>query len=168
QFNSGGQPTGCVRDVSSVPGEFLFREFDEPIGFCLTLAEHLVLNDERHYRIHANQGLLRHQIYQIIAGYDGDDAADQLTNDPVLTQIIGKKALASQPSLSRFLDRFDADSIGQLNQANRELLDRLHRYRESDALILDLDSTHADPYGDQEAANYNTHYGTVGFHPRVA
>jgi len=167
-FNSRVKLTGNGGDLSSDTGEFLFREFDETIGFSQTLAEHLVLNDERHYRIHANQDLLRQKIYQIIAGYDGDDAADQLTNDPVLTQIIGKKALASQPSLSRFLDRFDADSIGQLNQANQELLDRMHRYRESDALILDLDSTHADTYGDQEAANYNTHYGTVGFHPLVA
>jgi hypothetical protein len=31
-----------------------------------------------------------------------------------------------------------------------------------------LDSTHSDTYGNQEAAVYNAHYGTVGFHPFVA
>lgn len=56
----------------------------------------------------------------------------------------------------------------QLNQANQELLDKVHQYRESKSIILDLDSTHADTHGDQEDATYNTHYGTVGFHPLVA
>lgn len=31
-----------------------------------------------------------------------------------------------------------------------------------------MDSTHSDTYGDQEAAAFNTHYGTLGFHPLVA
>lgn len=34
--------------------------------------------------------------------------------------------------------------------------------------MIDLDSSHADTYGKQEQASYNTHYGTVGFHPLVA
>jgi hypothetical protein len=112
--------------------------------------------------------LLRQKIYQTIAGYSEDDAADQLTNDPVFTQIIGTEALASQPSLSRFFVRFDQESIVQLNQANQELLVKVHQIRDSKALIIDLDSTHADTYGKQESVSYNSHYGTVGFHPLVA
>ncbi|GAA0616044.1 IS1380-like element ISEcp1 family transposase [Virgibacillus siamensis] len=154
--------------LSSDTGEFLFREFDEKIGFSQTLARHLKLKDERRYHIHSNKDLLRQKIYQIIAGYAEDDAADQLTNDPVLTQVIGTNALASQPSLSRFFERFDSDSIQPFNQANQELLDKAHRYRESNAIIFDLDSTHSDTYGEQESAAFNTHYGTVGFHPLVA
>ncbi len=56
----------------------------------------------------------------------------------------------------------------QLNQANQELLDKVHLIRDSKALIIDLDSTHSDTYGKQESASYNSHYGTVGFHPLVA
>lgn len=44
----------------------------------------------------------------------------------------------------------------------------MHQFRESKALIFDLDSTHSDTYGHQESAAYNAHYGTVGFHPLVA
>src|SRR5699024_9888264 len=36
------------------------------------------------------------------------------------------------------------------------------------ALLIDLDSIHADTYGDQKSNAYNTHYNTVGFHPIVA
>ncbi len=154
--------------LSSDTGEFLFREFDETIGFSKILTQYLDLKDERLYYFHSNENLLRQKIYQIIAGYFEDDAADQLTNDPVFTQIIGTETLASQPSLSRFFGRFDPESIVKLNQANQELLDKVHQFRESKALIIDLDSTHADTYGKQESAAYNSHYGTVGFHPLVA
>src|SRR5690625_4368449 len=104
----------------------------------------------------------------MLAGYDEDDAADQLTIDPVFTRIVGTNALASQPSLSRFFPRFDRDAVSQLNQANQELMDKVHQYRNSKSIIFDLDSTHADTYGEQESANFNAHYGTVGFHPLVA
>lgn len=155
-------------ELSSDTGEFLFREFDEKIGFSSALGQFLNLKDNRRYHVHSNENLLRQKIYQMIAGYTEDDAADQLTEDPVFTEIIGTDALASQPSLSRFFRRFDNQSIEELNQANQHLIDKMHHFRESETLIFDLDSTHSDTYGDQEAAAFNTHYGTVGFHPLVA
>ncbi|QDI91889.1 IS1380 family transposase [Salicibibacter halophilus] len=154
--------------LSSDTGEILFREFEEKLGFFHALDEHLHLKDERQYHFHSNEQLLRQKLYQMIAGYDEDDAADQLTDDPVFKQIIGTDALASQPSISRFLARFDTESIQQLNQANQELLDKVHQVRGSKSLIFDLDSTHADTYGGQESTDYNAHYGTVGYHPLVA
>ena len=71
--------------LSSDTGEFIFREFDEKIGFSETLTKYLQLKDERLYFFHSNENLLRQKIYQIIAGYSEDDAADQLTKDPVFT-----------------------------------------------------------------------------------
>ncbi len=59
-------------------------------------------------------------------------------------------------------------SIEQYHQANQELFDKIHTFRGSEALIFDLDSTYSDTYGHQESAAYNSHYGTVGFHPLVA
>lgn len=155
-------------DLSSDTGEFLFREFDETLGFSKILANRLHLKDERLYHMHSNENLLRQKLYQMIAGYAEDDAADHLTDDPVFTQIIGTDALASQPSLSRFFGRFDDASMAQLNRANQEMLDKVHGHRQSKAVIFDLDSTHADTYGEQESTAYNAHYGAVGFHPLVA
>ena len=40
--------------------------------------------------------------YQITSAYFQDDCADELTNDPVMTAILDKDKLASQPTLSRF------------------------------------------------------------------
>lgn len=125
-------------------------------------------NDSRKYYLHLNENLLRQEVYQIIAGYAEDDAVDQLTHDPVFKEIVGPPALVSQPSLSRFYTRFDKDSTEQLNQANQEMLDKIHCIRQLKELFIDLDSTHSGTYGDQESSSYNTHYGTLGFHPLVA
>lgn len=151
-FNRQIKVTNDGGSLSSDTGEFIFREFDEKMGFSKTLAKHLNLKDSRTYFVHSNENLLRQKIYQMIAGYSEDDAADQLTNDPVFTQIIGTPALASQPSLSRFFRRFDQTSIEQLERANQELIDKVHTFRDSKALIFDLDSTHSDTYGHQESA----------------
>lgn len=154
--------------LSSDTGELIFREFDEKISFSQTISNHLQLKDERTYCIHKNEQLLRQKIYQLIAGYHEDDAADRLTHDPIFTQVLGKSALASQPSLSRFFKRFDMEALNQLQAANQEILVRVHHDRQSKALIFDLDSTHADTYGNQENSSYNVHYSTTGFHPLVA
>lgn len=154
--------------LSSDTGELIFREFDEKLGFSQTIAKHLQLRDERAFYIHSNKQLLGQKMYQLIAGYHEDDAADQLTHDPVFTRVLGTPALASQPSLSRFFKRFDAQALNQLQAANQELLDRVHRTRNAETLIFDLDSTHADTYGQQEKSSYNAHYRTMGFHPLVA
>lgn len=154
--------------LSSDTGLLLFRGFDEKIGFSETISRFVEWKDDRAYWTHSNENLFRQKLYQLLAGYPEDDAADHLTEEPVFTQLLGTDALASQPSLSRFLHRFDEQSIHQLGQANQELLDKVHRFRESKAMIIDLHSTHSDTYGAQEAAAYNAHYGTVRFHPLVA
>src|SRR5690625_1068483 len=106
--------------LSSDTGEFIFREFDEKIGFSKTIAEHLHVKDDRKYHVHSNENLLRQKLYQLIAGYAEDDCADELTEDPVFTKIIETDALTSQPSLSRFYTRFDDESIKHLEQATQE------------------------------------------------
>src|SRR5699024_3529643 len=131
-------------DLSSDTGSFLFREFEEKIDFISTLMKHLKINDTRTYYVYSNEQQLRQKLYQMIADYTTDDAAEQLTNDPVFKEIIGTDALASQPSLSRFFNRFDETSVEQLYQANQELLDKVHAHRGAESLILDLDSTHGD------------------------
>ena len=84
-FNRSIKVTNDGGALSSDTGELIFREFDEKLGFSKTIAKHLHLNDERSYCIYENELLLRQKIYQLIAGYHEDDAADCLTHDPVFT-----------------------------------------------------------------------------------
>ena len=52
-------------------------------------------------------------IYMIIAGYFEDDDSDEPTNDPVFKSVLEKDAFASQPTVSRFFNRMDEDTLNQ-------------------------------------------------------
>lgn len=56
----------------------------------------------------------------------------------------------------------------QFQALNQALIDKVRLERHSTERVIDLDSTHSDTFGKQEAAHYNAHYGTTGYHPLVA
>src|SRR5690625_5640460 len=51
--------------LSSDTCEFIFRKFDEKIGFSKTIAEHHHVKDDRKYHIHTNENLLRKKLYDM-------------------------------------------------------------------------------------------------------
>ena len=104
-------------------------------------------------------------IYQKIAGYFRDDDADELTDEPVFRTLLGKEALASQPTLSRFHNRMDKDTLDQFNDIQRELRKRIYRYTRPEMLLFDVDSTLFETFGKQEGEAFNTHYNGHGYHP---
>lgn len=106
-------------------------------------------------------------IYMIIAGYFEDDASDELTNDPVFKAVLNKDALVSQPTVSRFFNRMDEDTLNQFLTIGRILRKRVYSIQMPQAVILDLDSTLFDAYGKQEGSAFNFHYQSNGYHPLV-
>ena len=108
-------------------------------------------------------------IYMIIGDYFEDDASDELTNDPVFKSVLEKDALASQPTVSRFFNRMDEDTLNQFLAITRVLRMRIYSIQMPQAVILDLDSTLLDAYGRQEgrAFNFNFHYQSNDYHPLV-
>ncbi len=106
-------------------------------------------------------------IYQIISTYFGDDCADELTNEPVMAAILGKDALASQPTLSRFFNRMDVDMLAQFNLVIRELRKVIYSIKRPEFMLFDIDSTLLDTYGKQEGKGFNCHYQAHGYHPRL-
>ena len=103
----------------------------------------------------------------IMAGYFEDDASDELTNDPVFKAVLEKSALASQPTVSRFFNRMDEDTLKQFQEISRILRKRIYSIQMPQAVILDLDSTLLAAYGKQEGRAFNFHYQSNGYHPLV-
>ena len=106
-------------------------------------------------------------IYMIIGDYFEDDASDELTNDPVFKSVLEKDALASQPTVSRFFNRMDEDTLNQFLAIARVLRRKIYSIQMPQAVILDLDSTLLDAYGRQEGRAFNFHYQSNGYHPLV-
>ena len=128
-------------DLSSDAGLLLFKEFLFKIGAVKLVNRMFKANDTAWFRIHKDDANLMQVIYQIISSYFEDDCADELTNEPVMTAILEKEALASQPTLSRFFNRMDEDTLSQLHQIIREL-------READLFMKSLLEEFADDFPD--------------------
>ena len=89
-------------------------------------------------------------VYQIIASYFEDYCADELTNDPVMTAILDKEALASQPTLSRFWNRMDGDTLSQLDMIQSKMRGIVYSVQKPEHMLFDLDSTLLNTYGMRE------------------
>ena len=89
------------------------------------------------------------------------------TNAPVFKSVLEKDALASQPTVSRFFNRMDKDTLNQFLAIARVLRRKIYSIQMPQAVILDLDSTLLDAYGRQEGRAFNFHYQSNGYHPLV-
>ncbi len=112
-------------DLSSDAGLIPVNEFACKIGFSQLLQSHFKTNDTA-LRFHKDNENAMQKIYQTIAGYFQDDDADELTTDSVFTSVLGKKKLASQPTLSRFTNRCDDICLMPFEQITQELRRRIY------------------------------------------
>lgn len=152
-------------NLSSDAGLLLFKEFLFKIGAIKVVNRIFKTNDSAWFRIHKDSANLMQVIYQIISAYFQDDCADELTNEPVMTAILDKDALASQPTLSRFFNRMDKDTLEQLNKIIRELRKVIYSIKKPEFMLFDIDTTLLDTYGKQEGEGFNYHYQAHGYHP---
>ena len=154
-------------DLSSDAGLLLIKEFISRLGIERILNRLFKTNDSAVFRYHTDRDNLLQMIYMIMAGYFEDDASDELTNDPVFKAVLEKSALASQPTVSRFFNRMDEDTLKQFQEISRILRKRIYSIQMPQAVILDLDSTLLAAYGKQEGRAFNFHYQSNGYHPLV-
>ena len=144
-------------DLSSDAGLLLIKEFAAKIGFPKLIKRKFKTNDKS-VRFHKDDENLMQMIYQIISAYFEDDCADELTLDPVFNAILEKSCLASQPTLSRFFNRMDEDTLRQFDDIDKSLRDVIYSIKHPEHMLLDLDSTLFGTYGNQEGEGFNFHY----------
>lgn len=125
-------------ELTSDAGLLVYREFDHKLGLSQCFEEHF---------------------------YMEDDCADSLRYEPLFTEILGKDFLASQPTLSRLNNRLTDATAKQLEKICHILQECIHVYEKPESMLLDLDSTHFDTYGNQEKTGFNYHYMSTGYHP---
>ena len=154
-------------DLSSDAGLLLIKEFVSKLGIDKLFSRSFKTNDSALFRHHTDKENLLQMIYMIIAGYFEDDASDELTNDPVFKSVLNKDALASQPTISRFHNRMDENTLNQFLSIARALRKKIYSIQMPEAVILDLDSTLLEAYGNQEGRAFNFHYQSNGYHPLV-
>lgn len=133
-------------DLSSDAGLLLIKEFAAKIGFLKLIKKKFKTNDKS-VRFHKDDENLTQMIYQIISAYFEDDCADELILDPVFKAILEKYGLASPPTLSRFFNRMDGDTLLQFDDIDKSLRDTIYSIKRPEHVLLDLDSTLFGTYG---------------------
>jgi Transposase DDE domain group 1 len=126
---------------------------------------------------HSVPDLLRQRIYQIVCGYEDQNDATLLREDPLFELVCGcdpalgaeRAALASQPTLSRLENSIRGRECYALSLALVELYIQERTRAAPNGQVkrvrLDFDST-ADPvHGSQEGEAYNGHYREHIYHP---
>lgn len=152
-------------ELSSDGGLLMIKEFLHKLGFEKLLKERFHTNDEASFRIHKDDENLLQMIYQIFGTYYQDNCADELRRDPVLSAILSKETLASQPTLSRFFNRMDTDTLRQFDSIMREMRRKVYSIKMPEFVLFDMDTTLLPTYGKQEGEGFNYHYQAHGYHP---
>ncbi|MFR6670855.1 IS1380 family transposase [Enterococcus sp.] len=166
-FNSKLTVSNTGGTLSSDGGILLVREFLDQIDFDQLLQQQLNFHDDRKYCTYEQVQLFKQLLFQLIAGYQQDSAADTLNKDAIFHLSLDQ-LVASQPTLSRFINRVKEENLQSVHQLIEQLGEFLIIQRNLRQLVIDIDSTHSDTFGRQEKTDYNAHYQTNGYHPLLA
>ena len=153
-------------DLSSHCGLLLLGQFMENMGITSFLKK-TFSDDALRQRKHNKFSIVSQLILQKILGYCTDDAADHLAYEPIMTTVLRKDRLASQPTISRFFHDLDNGSLADLNNVLKFIRKQSYRIQKPKEVIADIDTTITETYGTQVGGEYIHHYQAVGYHPML-
>ena len=157
--------------ITSDAGLLAFRELDE--AFRLTEKGSTVLSD---YRVgkntqHSLLAMLRQAVYGRLAGYEDVNDADRLRVDPAMRRVVGGRAQEKEAASTSEMSRFETEMVSSrenltaLMNLSGAWIDSVHECVALDKLILDMDSSESETYGDQQGSAYNGYFECTCYHP---
>jgi hypothetical protein len=161
----------CGATITSDVGLLPFRELDE--AFRLTEMGSTVLSDPRRGKNtqHAMLAMLRQAIYGRLAGYEDVNDAERLRIDPTMRRVVGGRAKERQAASTSEMNRFETEMLSSRENLTALMdlpgtwIDSVHECVPLDKLILDLDSSQSEAYGDQQGSAYNGYFECTCYHP---
>jgi hypothetical protein len=145
------------------------RELDERLGLGELIEQHLTDSRSGKNTQFPFADLLRQSVYRRLAGYEGLNDAERLSQDPTFRLIGLEKNWDRGAALTSRLQTFETEMLAQeenyagLAGLNRALIGRAEGA--GSRTVLDMDSTEIPVYGEQEQSAYNGHFESTCYHP---
>jgi hypothetical protein len=157
--------------ITSDAGLLAYRELDDVLGLMETASEHLEDYRTGKNTQHSLLGMLRQSVYGRLAGYEDVNDADRLRHDPAMRTIVGERAGEKSAASKSEMGRFETEILSQKKNVQSlmtlpgKLVDSVHKFRPLKNLILDMDSSVSETYGQQQGTAYNGHFSCTCYHP---
>ncbi len=156
--------------LTSDAGLLACPELDEALGLTAP-AEHL-LHDWRpgNNTQHSMVALPRKSLFSRLAGYEDTNDAERLAVDPAMRQVVGGRATEQRAASTSQMGQFETEVLTQpdhlkaLTKLSGKWIDRLRGRQPMRELILDMDSSVSETYGEQEGFAYNGDFGCTCYH----
>ena len=111
--------------------------------------------------------------YSRLAGYEDVNDAERLAVDPAMRHVVGGRAAQADNEAASMsvVGRFETEILSQrcnltaLMNLSSQWIDKVHRRQPLKELILDMDSSVSETYGEQEGSAYNGHFSCTCYHP---
>ena len=164
----------CGSKVTTDAGLLAYRELDEALGLTEMGTELFTDSRQGSNKQHLLVPLLRQSIYSRLAGYEDVNDAERLAVDPAMRHVVGGRAAEADHEAASMsvVGRFETEMLSgrhnltALMNLSGQWIDKVHRHQPLRELILDLDSSVSETYGQQEGTAYNGHFKCLCYHPQ--
>jgi len=156
-------------EVSSDGGLLFLREVENQIGLISKMTDSL--RDRRHpgYIKHQLIELFKQRVFQIACGCEDGNDSNELRKDPIMKIACERlpddeKALASQPTISRFENSLSRTDLYRIAEVFVDVF--IQSYSEPpEGIILDIDDPDDPAHGNQQLSLFNAYHGHYCYMP---